>query len=40
VISSAPPFGGLCVLQALNLLELYNLPLMGAPPQLLSSFSL
>jgi len=29
VISSAPPFGGLCVLQALNLLELYNLPLMG-----------
>lgn len=29
VVSSAPPFGGLCVLQALNLLELYNLPLMG-----------
>lgn len=29
VLSASPPFGGLCVLLSLNILELYNLPLMG-----------
>jgi gamma-glutamyltranspeptidase/glutathione hydrolase/leukotriene-C4 hydrolase len=33
VLSASPPFGGLCVLLSLNILELYNLPLMGKIPQ-------
>ncbi|ELR25365.1 gammaglutamyltransferase [Acanthamoeba castellanii str. Neff] len=33
VLSAGPPFGGACVVMALNLLEAYNLPLLGPTAQ-------
>jgi gamma-glutamyltranspeptidase/glutathione hydrolase/leukotriene-C4 hydrolase len=33
VLGAGPPFGGLCVGQTLNILERYNLPLIGPSPQ-------
>jgi len=29
VLSAGPPFGGACLIMVLNLIEAYNLPLLG-----------